>query len=416
MVFLVIVFICYIIYLNLHIDTIETPVKQKQTLIIYWNKDHAYQAYLAIFKEFEQEHNVKIILRVFHWSDLWQLLQQQPSTIPDLIEIPAPWVVELGARGYLQEITEEIKTWSETTDWYESTWQETSVGEKIYGIKLHHTAFGLFYNQKHFKSLGLDPKIALENLESFYNTIKVIDKKLPSYGFGFDPFGHYLWPFIVSKETPYLIKDNKIAINTPEVIKTLEILQTLVQEKLIYLLPPGGEEKRDSLRYLFGNEEISMIIGGPWDIKIFKEAFPELEYSVTMIPHLSSLTPLTLTAGTALAIPKQETKALIWALIQKLTALETEIAVTLESGMLMPRKSWAEHPDIQQQATVQLFKPLLANSTIFDIGSRSYLVPEITGEGIIFNRFFGKIIYSQESVEKTLQEFIDAGNYLLEKK
>ena len=58
----------------------------------------------------------------------------------------------------MQDITEQVDAWEDRSDWFEATWGETTVNGAIYGVKLHHTALGLFYNKDLFEQAGLDPE------------------------------------------------------------------------------------------------------------------------------------------------------------------------------------------------------------------------------------------------------------------
>ncbi len=387
---------------------------------IYWNPDHLYKAYDKVINDFASEKGVTVNKQVLNWADFRTKIQADfaAGTPPDLIEVPSPWVAEFGAMGQLHDLTPEVKAWPEHSDWFDSAWVETSVNDQIYGLKLHHTAFGVFYNRKHFQEAGLNPDAPPATLEEFVETVNTLTDKLGAQqiqGFGFDPTGQYLIPFLASAETPLLIQDGKIALDTPTIRNTLKTLQSLARSGKVFIPEPGGEEARQSVRLLFFSGKISMMISGPWELGNMKKNFPDLDFSVAMIPHLAGVEGRSLTAGTGIAIPKaaKAPKALVWELMQRLTSVETEVAATLEAGMLMPRKTWAADARIQNDQAVQLFGKILPVSEPFDIGVRKVGLPEITWGGSLFNALYQTMIYSDKNMDEALDAYIAEANKLL---
>ena len=391
--------------------------KETKEITIYWNPDHLYKTYDQVINTFVKEKGLKVNIQVFNWSDFKTKINADfaAGTVPDLIEVPSPWIAEFASMGLLEDLTEEIRQWPDSKDWFSSTWTEVSYKDQIFGMKLHHTAFGLFYNKDHFKKAGISkPPATLEELELVINTI---DAQLGQdiKPFGFDPTGQYLIPFLVNSETPLLIENNKIAIDTKTARNTLKKLQSIALSGKVIIPDPGGEEARSNIRQLFLSGQMSMMISGPWEIGNIRKNFPDLQYGVAMIPHLAGVDGKTLTAGTGLAIPKGSSlsKASIFELMQQLTSVDTEVAATLEAGMLMPRKSWANDPRIQSDMTVKLFASILPKASPFDIGVRKRSLPEITWGGAVFGKMYQAMIYTDRNMDEILSEYIKEANRLL---
>lgn len=397
-------------------DTEDAP--DEETMTIYWNPDHLYDVYEEIIDEFAEEKGLNVNMEVFHWDDFRTQLAADFSagTVPDLIEVPAPWIAEFGSQGRLADLTDQIEGWPDHEDWLESTWEETGVDGTLYGLKLHHTAFGIFYNQSHFEQAGISEEPS--TLGELEEAIDRIDSELGPdvIPFGFDPTGQYLVPFLVNTDTPYLIEDGEIAIDTPDHRETLHRLQALAQSGKVLVPDPGGEEARANVRQLFFGEGVSMMISGPWEVGNIRENFPNLEYGVMSIPHVEGVDGGTLTAGVGLASPAggDIEDDVVFELMQRLTELETEVAATQEAGMLMPRKSWADHPDVQDDRTVQLFSDILPNARPFDIHARTMGLPEITWGGPVFNRLYESLIYGDRDMDDALDTYIDEANSLIQ--
>jgi len=399
-----------------------TQEAKVQEITIYWNPDHLYDVYDKVIDDFAAEKGLSVNKQVFNWGDFKTKLNSDlvAGTPPDLIEVPSPWIAEYGAGGQLADLTAEIDSWPEHGDWFESTWVETSHKGRKYGMKLHHTCFVLFYNRDLFRKAGIDPSSLPQNTDGLIQAIdKVYAALAPDVkGFGFDPTGQYLIPFMASEETPYLIEEDHVAVDTPTIRKTLNTLQSIARSGKVFIPEPGGEEARTNVRLAFLTGRTAMMISGPWEIGNIKKNYPGLDYGVAMVPHLPGVKPRTLTAGTGLAIPKDSKlpKETVWELMKRLTTVEIEVQGTLEAGMLMPRKGWASDPRVQEEKVVQLFGPILPDAVPFDIDVRKLGLPEITWGGAVFKKMYETMIYSDRSMDKALEVYVKEANRLIASK
>jgi multiple sugar transport system substrate-binding protein len=395
----------------------EEAVKE---ITIYWNPDHLYDVYDQVITEFAEEKGLTVNKQVYNWNDFKTKLNSDfaAGTAPDLIECPPYWFLEYATRNLMKDLTEEIDSWSESKDWFETTWIETTYKGRKYGMKLHNTCFVLFYNRDHFEEAGIDePPATLEEMIGTINTI--YDTLGPDIkGFGFDPTGQYLIPFMASVETPLMIENDRMAIDTPTIRKTLKTLQSIANSGKVFIPEPGGEEARTNVRLAFLTGRISMMISGPWEVGNILKNFPDLDYGVAMVPHLAGVEPRTYIAGTGIGIPADSKlpKELVWELMQRLTKVEVEVAATLEAGMLMPRKTWLNDPRVQNEKVVQLFKPILPKATPFDIEVRVLGLPEISWGGAVFKKLYETMIYSDQDMDKALDEYLKEANRLISSK
>ncbi|MCF7943722.1 MAG: sugar ABC transporter substrate-binding protein [Spirochaetia bacterium] len=394
----------------------QTSAEEQGVLNYYWNPDHLYNIYDQVINEFALENGYAVSSQILNWGEFQTKITADfaAGTVPDLIEVPSPWIAGFAAKGFLEDLTEQITSHPSYEDFFESTWTEVSYGESLYGMKLHHTCFGLFYNKDHFAEVGISPP---ETLEEMVEVIDIIDRELGPdiQAFGFDPTGQYLIPFLASEETPYLIEDGKSALDTPVVRKTIKTLQGAANSGKVFVPDPGSEDTRGDVRILFLTGKISMMISGPWEIGNIKNNYPDLNYGLVMVPHLAEVKPLTLTAGTGLAIPKGSKLPVdkTFELMTRLTSVNTEVAATLEAGMLMPRASWAADPRVAEEKAVQLFGKILPYATPFDIDVQKVGLPEITWGGTVFTKLYQKMLYTDKSMDAALDEYIKETNRLL---
>ena len=389
-------------------------------LTLYWNPQHDYKAYNEVIDKFAAEHGFRVNKQLFNWPEFKTKLKADfvAGTVPDLIECPPTWFLDFATQDLMYDLTDKIRAWPEHQDWFDSTWKEVTHKDKIVGIKLHHTAFGLFYNKDLFQKAGLDPNRGPRDLMEFERYINVLDQRLgPEVKpFAFDPDGQFLLPFLASAETPDMVKDGRSALDTPAIRETLTRLQRIARSGKV-ITPDPGAQTGIAMSTMFLTAKLAMYISGPWDVGNIMANNPTLNYGVAMPPHVASVEPRTLAAGVGLAIPKQSKHAdQVWELIKRLTSVEVEVAATLEAGMLMPRKGWLEDPRIAEVASVKHFESVLPNGVPFDVSAQVLGLPEVTWTGSVYRKLYETMIFSDESMDRALNAYLEEANRLIRRK
>ena len=396
---------------------LQSAVAQ-DTFTIYWNNNHVYDAYQEVIDDFAADHGVEVDLQTFAWPDMRTKLLTDFSAGqgPDLLEVPATWITEFAGLGALRDVTDDIAAWDESSDWFEGTWTEVTLDERRYGLKLHHTALALFYNEDLFEAAGLDPDDPPETMSEFYATAEALDAALgPDVAaFGFDTDPGYVMPFFASEETPFLIEDGQIAIDTPTIRETLQTLQDVSAEGWALRPEPGAAYQ--ATRRSFFEQRVAMILSGPWDIANLESLESDFDYGIAPVPRVDGAGALSTVAGTAVAIPDDaEHPDLAWDLMQRLTSVDVEVAATLETGMMMPRASWAADPRLEGVPGVAEFTPILGAATPFDIAARNLGLGDVTPGGDVFEQLYQTVVYARGDVDAALDAYVRESNRLIER-
>lgn len=390
-----------------------------ETFTLYWNTNHRYDVYQSVIDEFAAENNLEIDLQTYLWPDMRTKLLTDFSggTVPDMIQVPAPWISEFGSQGLMTPLDDRITAWPESDDWFDAAWIEVTSDGVRYGVKNHHTTFGLFYNRDLFRQAGLDPNDPPGTLTEFRDTMEVIAEELGPeiLGFAFDQDAGYLVNFFANADTPALIMDNRIAIGTPRVEEALEILQEIAANDWALIAEPGASYQNARRAFIEGS--VAMMLSGPWDLANLAANAPDMDYGIAVPPHLEGTEPRTIVAGTAIGIPAGSAHPeLAWELLTRLTALDIQIAATQEAGMLMPRRSWSEAQEVQQLAGVSDFARIVPFAVPFDIEAASRGLTEIMwsgGGGDLTTQLYQNIIYARTPAAEALADYVEAGNRLL---
>lgn len=386
---------------------------------IYMDVSHAdYAAYNRIFEDFGTRFGFKMNVMPIQWSDFKTKIMADfvGGTAPDFIECPSYWFLNFGGLGYMEDLTEKIRSWPESEDWLDVTWKEVTLDGRIYGIKAHHTSWGLFYNKDHFAKAGLDPNSPPKTTTQFQQVCQKINEATFKPGFLFEPGSDSFMNWFVTEETPYLIENNRVAINTPANIKTAEIIQEVIENGWAATPDPGSEYQ--IMRRLFVQGEGAMKFTGPWEVHNIQKVNPELNYGIGVVPSPEGVGPGHMVGGTGFGIPKggQHIEE-AWELIKMLTDVEVEVEVTKETGMLFPRKSWAEHPEIQAMGfPVTDLISLLPYAYPFVVDAEILGLSEISWTGQVWQKFCDRIVYLQTSAEEAMQLYEEEANAIIEKR
>lgn len=386
--------------------------------VMYWNSNHRYSVYEDVINTFADENGLTVDLQTFLWPDMRTKLLADfaAGTVADMIQVPAPWLLEFGSNGLMADLSDRINAWPDASDWFESTWIEVTSGAKRYGVKNHHTTFGLFYNKDIFRKAGLDPDSPPADLTEFRDMTRRVSEELGPdiLGFAFDQDPSYLVNFFVNAEVENFIVDNRITMGTPEVIRSLEILQEIAANGWALIAEPGANYQNSRRAFIEGGT--AMMLSGPWDLANLAQNAPEMDYGITVPPHLEGVEPRTSVAGTAIGIPVDAGKPdSAWELLTRLTAADIQVAATMEAGMLMPRRSWAAHPDVQGKSGVSDFAKILPYATPYGIEASLRGLTAITWgtQGDLTQILYQNIIYNRTPAADAVRDYVESGNQLL---
>lgn len=321
-----------------------------KTFTIYWNAGHAYKEYKKVIDDFGAEHDLKINWQKYQWPDLTTKLVAdfRSGNVPDLVEEQSAGTgVQYGVQGNVMALNDYIKQDGKKMG-FPSDFQEAAVTArqyegKTYSIPLHLTANGLlFYNKDLLREAGYDTPPT--TWDEFLDVAKKTTKG-DVYGFAVNSDYSYGDPWYVQQGVTYS-DASKGEFMQPEAAaeKSLQFLQDLVYKEKVSPVPVATTDYSGPQK-LFSAGRAAMFVSGPWDILPVTEGSGDIKWGIA--PPLTGSKQAATLAGGGLMIPKKAKHAdLAWELIQKLTDVKVELAVTKDTGMTMPRKSWAKDPQI----------------------------------------------------------------------
>jgi multiple sugar transport system substrate-binding protein len=381
------------------------------TLTVYWNAGHAYDAYDQAIKEFEDEHGVTVNLQKYQWDDMrTRLLSDFASgNAPDLVE-DAGWAQEFAISGdalslqpYVDDDGAEMGF---PDDWQPTTIDRNSFQDEVYGIQLHLTCVLPFYNKAMFDDAGLQPPKTWDDLLA-------IAQELTGdgvYGIALNQDSSYAWSWMLQNGVRYYDPDSQ-ELMTPRdaAVEALQFQADLVHKHKVAPVPTPGTDYSGPQK-LFSAGRAAMILTGPWDLLPIQETSPDLELGIAAA--LRQREQASVQAGTSVFIPALSPNPdLAWDLIKRLTALEVEEQATEETGMLMPRVSWAELPAVAENEQHAVFADAFSYAADYQADLR------LTGKSgevnELFNTLYQSVVMNNTPAEEALESFLSEGERVL---
>lgn len=327
---------------------------------VYWNAGHDYQAYRKVIAAFEQAHKVTVNLQKYQWPDLrTRLLADFASgTVPDLVEEPGGWVQEFALSGNARSLQDFVDrdgaAMGFPADWQPVTVERNSYQGKVYGVQLHLTCNTLLYNKGMLSDAGVEVPTTWEE---FLAAAKKLTKD-GVYGVALNQDYTYMWPWMTQAGvTPYDPETGKVMTPLADAIEALQFQADLIHKHKVAPVPVASTDYSGPQK-LFSAGRAAMILTGPWDLDPIRKTSPDIDLGVA--PPLEHKVRATQAAGVSMFVPAKASRPeLSWDFIKRVTALEVEQAATKETGMLMPRVSWAKLPEVQADPATKVFADAL---------------------------------------------------------
>ncbi|MDI7274658.1 MAG: extracellular solute-binding protein, partial [Anaerolineae bacterium] len=203
---------------------------------------------------------------------------------------------------------------------------------------------------------------------------------------------------------------NTVPMDNDAAYEALQFQADMIHKHKVAPIPMAAADYEGPQK-LFTAGRAAMILTGPWDTMPILQGNPNLDWG--MAQALKRKVQATSAAGISVTIPKAaKYPDMAWELIKRLVTLETEIAATEESGMLMPRKSWAEHPKIQAMERVAPFAKALGYATF--LAGELFWTGKSGEVSELFNKACEHAIYENRPASEVLHEFVVEANKVLQ--
>jgi multiple sugar transport system substrate-binding protein len=373
---------------------------------IYWNAGHAYDAYQAVFDEFGAEHDLEINWQKFQWPDLTTKLVAdfRSGTVPDLVEeVSAGTGTQYGVPGdvmALDELAAGSPDMRFPDDFISAAVAARQYEGRTYSIPLHLNANGLlFYNKEMLSAAGFAAPPT--TWEEFLEVAKATTTGDVS-GTALNSDYTYSKPFLFQQQVAYTeVANRRFLVPEEQADGALQFMQDLIYTHRVSPAPVASTDYSGPQK-LFSAKRAATFLSGPWDLEPVRKGSPDIDLGIA--PPLTGSVQAASPAGSGLMIPaKAKNPELSWELVTRLTALETELAVTREVGTAMPRKSWAQDRVVTEDPTMTAIAEALAVVADDD--------PQLAASGRaaqineLYEKAYQEIVIQQRPVGEALAQF-----------
>lgn len=309
----------------------------------FWTDPKAKPVIESIAGQFEIEKpGWKVNITDLTWADGHQKIMVAfgAGNPPDLLELGSDWIAEFAAAGALLEIK------IDTTD---MLLIEPGIFEgKIYAHPWFVASRWFYLNKTLLDKANAEiPRFWPELLEAC-RKINVLGDDIAGFGANSaEPHRLYkkFLPFVWSCGGD-MVKNGKIELDTPELLKALKFYGELAQ--------CGQVETQRHLEDAFCKGKIGILFTGGWFLKRLKENPPPFKYIlIPMIPENDSITGISFAGGEYLVIPrKSKNKKAARMLIDFVTKTDNIIALNKAVGFGFPPYRLKPPADLQAEFSV----------------------------------------------------------------
>lgn len=353
------------------------PAASKENVQLTWwvdTRGDVQQAYEEMKQGFEKANpNVKINIVKTPDDKINERISIAANTneMPDIQQGSFFWPLSYAKKDLLVPLDDIV----DKQDFEEKTLQSVSVDNKIYIYPNSTVAIGLLVNKDLFKEKGaldlLPKNMEPWTYDQFLKAAKAVtDPSKQIYGYGLyagdtggDQGTHsMLWGFGAKT---WNNENNKVVLNSPEGVKGLEFLTSLIDEGVV---PPGAAGLKASalLNDMFVQGKLGMQFGNIGNLPVLNKAFNDgaaKKFEVDIVPYPSvdgkSSNTVLFGYGTWMWNTKDATK-MKWAkeFIKYANNQENMSKMTKAESVLIARKSLAKSyaEGSLQSKTTQLFK------------------------------------------------------------
>jgi arabinogalactan oligomer/maltooligosaccharide transport system substrate-binding protein len=325
------------------------------------NEGPAFQELIALFNE--QYPNVTIDYQSVPFGEAqnkFKTAAEANAGAPDILRAEVAWVPELASLGYLYAL-DGSPLLADAADFLPIPMSSNQFDGSTYGVPQVTDTLALLYNKQLFADAGIDaPPATWEEVETVAANIQA---ETGADGLFINPGGYFLLPFIYGEGGDLVDAEaEQIVVNSPASAAGVAVAQDLVQSGAA--VKPPASDAYGTMMTLFKENQVAMIINGPWEVNNIRQApdFGDLDnLGIAPVPAGS------VQAGAPVGghnyviwsgMPEEEIEAAI-AFINFMSSAESQAFLSAELGLLPTRQSAYQLPQVQDNEVVSAFKPVL---------------------------------------------------------
>lgn len=153
-----------------------------------------------------------------------------------------------------------------------------------YGICFHVGAAVIYYNTELCEQAGIDWR-NIKTWDDYYNAGKTLKAVMPDKYWASVESGDvwHMWPMLTSQGGDLLKADGTPDINSPQMVKVLELNRKMIDEG-IAIVAPGNTHHAEEFYGLMNSGAIASIVMPMWYMDRFTDHMPDLAKKIAIAP------------------------------------------------------------------------------------------------------------------------------------
>jgi multiple sugar transport system substrate-binding protein len=146
-----------------------------------WNS--LFQSALSELRTRHPDMDINLSYKAFPYNQTRsQLLEALGNKTPvDLVSVDQIWLGEFAEKGYITDLTDHVKSWGRSSDWYQTNFAGGVYKGKIYGIWAWTDVRSIWYWKDLLNKAGVDPN-SLKTWDSYIASLKKINNTFRGQG------------------------------------------------------------------------------------------------------------------------------------------------------------------------------------------------------------------------------------------
>ncbi|MEU8356769.1 extracellular solute-binding protein [Nonomuraea sp. NPDC048882] len=316
----------------------------------------------ALIKEFQAKYPQVKVNYVNVPSDQaqnqFQTAAQAGTGAPDVIRSEVAWTSQFASLGYLQPL-DGSRAVDKPEDFLPGPLSSTKFGGKTYAVPQVTDTLALIYNKRLLKEAGHEE--APKTIAELKQTALDVKTKTDAEGLALNVDSYFLLPFMYGEGGDLLdVANKKIVVNSPANVKAMETVADLISSGAAP--KPATTESYANAMTALKEGKAAMIYNGPWalsEIYQGKEFKDKANLGIAPVPA-GSMKAAAPTGGWNLAIyAGSKNIPAAYEFVRFMTTAEAQAKIAKEISLLPTRTSAYDNPDVQGNADVSVFKPIM---------------------------------------------------------
>ena len=306
------------------------------------------------------------------FSDLFQTLEVRlgaRTPDPDLYSCDSPLSASYGVRNQAMILDDVL----DRAQFSKAAVDAGSFRGKLYSAPFANSSHLLFYNRAFFKQAGLTPPTADVAQRWTWEQVAEVGRKMA------DP-AQNRWGLIIEQaERPYqllplgqslggvaLSADGLKSsgfIDSPAFVEGFTFLQRLYTD---WKVSPPGVFDPNVTPDLFGSGRAAMFLGGTFNLGLFSNKYPELDWGVAPHPYFARGKPVTPTGSWHIGVnPRTRNKDAVTEFIRFMTGPELQVEwFKLRPYVPVRRDVWDKLPEVFGTPTWKIIRYEVENTAV----------------------------------------------------